>query len=240
MPTPRFPGTLGATTTSTPEVRGGDQADRDPGRRDRRHADGEPPQARLRAGRGGRSPSSTGTTATSTSRASCSSRSASPTQTRSSAPGNASCGRASVPRDGIDHVALDDDRVHLADGHDLDYDVLIVATGTRLAPEETEGLTGPGWNENVFTFYTTGGRDGTRGGADRVRGRQARREHRRHADQVPGRPDRVLVPRRLVPARVPSPRPGSSCLATPLDGCFTKPIASKHLTYLLEEKEIEL
>ena len=29
-------------------------------------------------------------------------------------------------------------------------------------------------------------------------------------------------------------------LATPLDGCFTKPIASEHLTYLLGEKEIEL
>jgi sulfide:quinone oxidoreductase len=27
---------------------------------------------------------------------------------------------------------------------------------------------------------------------------------------------------------------------TPLDGCFTKPVASKHLTYLLEEKGIEL
>ena len=29
-------------------------------------------------------------------------------------------------------------------------------------------------------------------------------------------------------------------LATPLDGCFTKPIASQHLTYLLEQKGIEL
>ena len=29
-------------------------------------------------------------------------------------------------------------------------------------------------------------------------------------------------------------------LATPLDGCFTKPVASEHLTYLLAEKEIEL
>ena len=25
-------------------------------------------------------------------------------------------------------------------------------------------------------------------------------------------------------------------LATPLDGCFTKPVASKHLTHLLEER----
>ena len=32
----------------------------------------------------------------------------------------------------------------------------------------------------------------------------------------------------------------SSCYATPLDGSFTKPIASEHLTDLLGEKEIEL
>ena len=35
----------------------------------------------------------------------------------------------------------------------LPYDVLVVATGVRLQPEETEGMTGPGWNESVFTFY---------------------------------------------------------------------------------------
>ena len=31
---------------------------------------------------------------------------------------------------------------------------LVVASGARLQPEETEGLTGAGWNERVFTFYT--------------------------------------------------------------------------------------
>jgi hypothetical protein len=39
----------------------------------------------------------------------------------------------------------------------LDYDVLVVATGSRLVPEETEGLTGPGWMEKVFTFYDLAG-----------------------------------------------------------------------------------
>ena len=58
---------------------------------------------------------------------------------------------------GIDHVVIDDDSVYLADGTVLRYDVLIVATGARLAPEETEGLTGPGWMEKVFTFYTPEG-----------------------------------------------------------------------------------
>ena len=46
----------------------------------------------------------------------------------------------------------------LDDGTVLPYDVLVVATGARLQPEETEGLTGPGWNERVFTFYDARGR----------------------------------------------------------------------------------
>ena len=47
--------------------------------------------------------------------------------------------------------------MHLASGQELPYDVLVVATGAVLAPEETEGLTGPGWKEKVFTFYTSRG-----------------------------------------------------------------------------------
>src|ERR1035441_6061065 len=57
----------------------------------------------------------------------------------------------------VDHVDLDARTVHLADATELAYDVLVVATGAVLAPEETEGLTGPGWMEKVFTFYTPEG-----------------------------------------------------------------------------------
>ena len=57
----------------------------------------------------------------------------------------------------VDHVDLEGDQVHLSDGTVLDYDVLLVATGARLVPEETEGLTGPGWNESVFSFYDLAG-----------------------------------------------------------------------------------
>ena len=97
--------------------------------------------------------------------------------------------------------------MHLADGASLPYDVLVVATGVRLLPEETEGLLGPGWNERVFTFYDARRRDEAARRARALRGRPARRQHRRHADQVPGRADRVRVPRRLVPARAGHPRP---------------------------------
>ncbi len=140
----------------------------------------------------------------------------------------------------IDNVALDDDRVHLADGTELPYDVLIVATGTRLAPEETEGLTGPGWMERVFTFYTPEGAEALAEALQRFDG------------------GRLVVNIVDMPIKCPvAPiefafladwhlrergiRDRSEIvLATPLDGCFTKPVASKHLTYLLEEKEIGL
>src|SRR5512133_333806 len=54
-------------------------------------------------------------------------------------------------------VELDHNEVILLDGSVLPYDVLVVASGVRLQPEETEGLSGPGWNERVFTFYTPEG-----------------------------------------------------------------------------------
>ena len=57
----------------------------------------------------------------------------------------------------IDRVEVGLSEVHLNDGQVLAYDVLVVATGAVLAPEETEGLTGPGWMETVFTFYTPEG-----------------------------------------------------------------------------------
>ena len=57
----------------------------------------------------------------------------------------------------IDHVDIETNQVHLSSGATLTYDVLVIATGARLVPEETEGLTGRGWMETVFTFYTPEG-----------------------------------------------------------------------------------
>ena len=57
----------------------------------------------------------------------------------------------------VERVDLEKDEVRLADGTLVGYDVLVIATGARLVPEETEGLTGPGWMEKVFTFYSPQG-----------------------------------------------------------------------------------
>lgn len=39
-------------------------------------------------------------------------------------------------------------------GRVIHYDELIIATGSRIVPEETPGLQDAGWRQNVFDFYT--------------------------------------------------------------------------------------
>jgi sulfide:quinone oxidoreductase len=39
----------------------------------------------------------------------------------------------------------------------INYDYLVIATGSRIAPAETDGLLDNGWHENVFDFYTLDG-----------------------------------------------------------------------------------
>src|SRR6266498_4330213 len=70
----------------------------------------------------------------------------------------------------VEEVWIERDELLLDDGTVLPYDVLVVATGVRLQPEETDGLTGPGWNERVFTFYSPEGADALRGELERFDG----------------------------------------------------------------------
>jgi sulfide:quinone oxidoreductase len=140
----------------------------------------------------------------------------------------------------VDRVVLDDDVVELEDGTRLPYDVLVVATGVVLQPEETEGLTGDGWREKTFTFYDVPGA-----------------EQLAHAlEGFDG--GRVVVNLVDMPIKCPVAPLEFAFLAdayfsergirgdveltyvTPLDGAFTKPVASERLAGLLAEKDIEL
>lgn len=140
----------------------------------------------------------------------------------------------------VDRVDIESDIVHLGDGTELPYDVLVVATGARLQPEETAGMTGPGWMEKVFTFYTP-------------EGATALSRALRAFDG-----GRVVVNCVDLPVKCPVAPLEFAFLAdwyfhdcrvrdqveltfvTPLDAAFTKPVASEHLRALLQQKGIEL
>ena len=141
---------------------------------------------------------------------------------------------------GIERVDVAEDRVHLGDGTVLDYDVLVVATGARLAPEETEGLLGPGWMTDVFTFYDLVG-------AAALEARLARFDAGRLVVNVVDMPIKCPVAplefcfladwyfhERGVRDKV------EITYVTPLDGAFTKPTASAALGGMLADRGIEL
>lgn len=140
----------------------------------------------------------------------------------------------------IDEIRPRDHAVTLANGNTLSYDVLIVATGCRTAPEETEGMLGPKWRDNIHDFYTL---DGARALREKLA-------------NFPG--GRVIVHVNEMPVKCPvAPleftfladtffkRKGirervSLTYVTPLSGAFTKPKASRKLGHLLGDKRIEL
>ena len=61
---------------------------------------------------------------------------------------------ADVVISGIERIEPKDNLVKLVNGKVLDYDYLIIATGTDINPSEIEGMLGDGWRKNIFDFYT--------------------------------------------------------------------------------------
>ena len=140
----------------------------------------------------------------------------------------------------VESVALEDDTVLLADGTSLRYDVLVVASGVRLQPEETEGMTAAGWNERVFTFYSPESAEALQGALERFDGGRLVVNLVDMPIKCPVAPLEFAfltdwyLRERGVRSRT------ELVYATPLDGAFTKPIASQELGGLLAEKDVEL
>ena len=141
---------------------------------------------------------------------------------------------------GVDRVDLESRTVMLNDGSELGYDVVIVATGSVITPEETGGLMGEGWMEKVFTFYTAEGATALATALDGFRA------------------GRLVVNVVEMPIKCPV-APLEFCFladsyfrerglrdavdisyVTPLDAAFTKPVAAKQLGGMLADRHVEL
>ncbi len=140
----------------------------------------------------------------------------------------------------VENVDLAKNTVHLLGGPDIPYDVLVIATGATLQPQETEGLEGPEWGRSIHTFYSLQGATALRSALDGFDG------------------GRLVVNVIDMPIKCPV-APLEFCFladwqlrergfrddveltfVTPLDGAFTKPVASAHLDALLAERGIRV
>ena len=143
-------------------------------------------------------------------------------------------------REKIDRIDKDTDTVLLENDEQLKYDILIVATGTKTAPGEVEGMLGDYWYKTVFDFYTFEGALALR---DKLR------------DWKGGK---LVVHITEMPIKCPVAPLEFAFLAdsffqkkgmrdkveityvTPLSGAFTKDKCSTALTYLLKDKGINI
>ncbi len=131
-------------------------------------------------------------------------------------------------------------RIVFGDGQVLGYDVLVLATGSRILPENVTGLTGEGWLRSAFDFYTMEGATALAERLDRLESGRllvhvaempikcpvAPLEFAFLADaflQERGRRDAVEI-----------------VYATPLDGAFTKPRASAVLGGMMDARRIKV
>jgi sulfide:quinone oxidoreductase len=138
----------------------------------------------------------------------------------------------------VDRVDTGETNVYLTSGKRVGYDALVIATGASLLPEETDGLTGPGWEQSMFTFYTLDG-------ATKLRDALAKFDSGRLVVNIVDLPIKCPV------------APLEFCFladwflrgrgvrdnvelvyATPLDAPFTRPVASARLGGLMADKEI--
>ncbi|SDS72375.1 sulfide:quinone oxidoreductase [Formosa sp. Hel1_31_208] len=140
----------------------------------------------------------------------------------------------------IDRIDKDNDIVLLKNNTSLKYDILIIATGTKIAPQEIEGMLGDHWYDTVFDFYTF---EGARNLRNKLRNWEG---------------GKLVVHITEMPIKCPVAPLEFAFLAdsyfinkgmrdkvdityvTPMSGAFTKPKATEALEHLLDQKHIKV
>lgn len=140
----------------------------------------------------------------------------------------------------IDRVDADKNLVLLRTGETIAYDYLIIASGTTPRPDQTPGMNGPEWQKSIFEFFT-------------LEGSTALREKLKNWNG-----GKLVIHITEMPIKCPVAPLEFAFLAdaffeekkmrekveityvTPLEGAFTKPVASEHLGTMLEDREISV
>jgi len=141
---------------------------------------------------------------------------------------------------GIERIDAGNNKVYLTNGKELPYTLLIIATGSHIAPEEIAGMKGSCWQKDVFDFYSFEGSLSLRNFLRTWKG------------------GKMVIHITEMPIKCPVAPLEFAFLAddyfqkkgirknveltyvTPLSGAFTKPTASQKLGYLLHEKGVNV
>ncbi len=143
-------------------------------------------------------------------------------------------------RDTVDQVDPDTKTVALEKGGALPYDLLVIASGTRLRPEETPGLHDGEWRRSIHDFYTLEGAQALRDALARFEGGRLVLNVVEMPIKCPVAPMEFLFLADEYFTRKGIRDKVELIYATPLDGAFTRPKCNSVLSYLIKQKGIEI
>lgn len=138
----------------------------------------------------------------------------------------------------IERVATDEQEVLLTDGTSIEYDQLVIATGTHPRPDETPGMVSEAWRKTIHDFYTLEGATALRPALAAFEGGRLVVHITETPIKCPPAPLEFAfladdhLRKRSVRGKV------EITFVTPLSGAFTRPIASRYLGDLLERRRI--
>ncbi len=139
----------------------------------------------------------------------------------------------------IELIEPDKNRVKLeGEKRSINYDYLVVATGSRIVPEETEGLSDNGWHDDVYNFYTLEGATALSRYLKFWKGGRMVLNIAEMPIKCPVAPLEFMFLADWFFHEREIRDDVELVMSTPLPGAFTKPRASKVLGGMLEEKNI--
>lgn len=142
--------------------------------------------------------------------------------------------------DSIDKIEPNQNKVLLSNNKVLNYDYLIIATGCKINPGETEGLAEDGWHKNIFDFYTIEGALGLAHFLKYWEGGKMVLNIAEMPIKCPVAPLEFVFLADWWFTEQGIRDKVEISFVTPLDGAFTKPRASKVFGDFLAKKNIKL
>lgn len=148
--------------------------------------------------------------------------------------------QAKVVYSPIDRIDAENNVVYLQNEQKLDYDYLIIATGTEICPDEIEGMKDELWYKSIFDFYTI---EGALALAEFLKTWEGGKMVLNIAEmpiKCPVAPLEFVFLADDYFKKKGMRDNVDITLVTPLDAAFTKPVAAKSLGGFLDEKNINL
>lgn len=142
--------------------------------------------------------------------------------------------------DRIDLVSAEENLVKMNNGDQLHYDVLIIATGAKTAPEEVQGMKGEQWQKSIFDFYTFEGALALRNKLREWEGGKLVVHITEMPIKCPVAPLEFAFLADSFFKRKHMRDVVEITFVTPLSGAFTRPKATAALDHLLHEKNIAI